>query len=74
MGFYKERCVMAFPETLSWSFEGDPAEEFLDKLFATRETRPLVTDTGHNAAEVRARVIENGRRRKAEQDARNGKK
>lgn len=65
---------MAFPEGLSWVFEGEEANEFLAKLHAKKEKRPLITGSPHDANEAHRIVVENARRRKAEWDARKREK
>jgi hypothetical protein len=65
---------MAFPEGLSWVFAGDEANEFLAKLHAKKERRPLVTGSSHEADEAHRIVVENARKRKAAWDAREREK
>ena len=64
---------MAFPESLSWTFEGQEAEELIEKLLPSEKARPLVTGSRHSMSEVHRVVVENARKRKAEQDARQRK-
>jgi hypothetical protein len=61
---------MAFPESLPWTFEGKEADEFVEKISTPEEPRPLVTGSRHEMDHVRKVVVENARKRKAEQRAR----
>jgi hypothetical protein len=72
--FVQEEGIMAFPESLSWVFTGDEAEEFLAKLHVKKERRPLITGSSHDDEEVHRLVIESARNRKAEWDARKREK
>lgn len=65
---------MAFPESLSWTFEGEEAEKFVAKLSPNKEPQPLVTGSRHSMSDVHRTFVENARRRKAEQSERNRKK
>lgn len=60
---------MAFPESLSWTFEGKDAEDFLKKVLPHKEPRPLVTGSRHEMAKVHKIVVENARKRKVAQSA-----
>ncbi len=64
---------MAFPESLSWTFTGEAADEFVAKLSPNSEPRPLVTGSRHSMTDVHRTFVENARKRKAEQNARNRK-
>jgi len=64
---------MAFPESLSWTFEGEEADEFVAKISPNERPRPLVTGSRHPMADVHRTVVENARKRKAEQSARDRK-
>jgi len=59
-----------FPESLSWTFEGQQADEFVAKLSPNEEPQPLVTGSRHEMSEVHKVVVRNARKRKAEQSAR----
>lgn len=60
---------MAFPESLSWIFKDQEAEELLEKLRPGKQPQQLVTGTRHPMNEVHRLVVEKARKRKAMQIA-----
>ncbi len=66
----KENHIMAFPESLSWTFVGEEAEEFERKVAHKDKSSPLVTGSRHEMSKVHKVVVENARKRKANQSDR----
>jgi hypothetical protein len=55
---------MAFPESSSWTLEGEEAAEFVNELFEEKEERPLVTEVRQSAEDTHKKVVEIARQLK----------
>jgi hypothetical protein len=55
-------------DSLDWTLTGEEAEEFIRKMNAPKERRPLLTGHDHDPKEVHKRVVELARQRKKEWD------